>query len=178
MRKKEWIAIELTQKGEDEQNIVKVESALTGILGADVEIFIPIHYSSNNIYKKKIYLLKGYYFVVNRYSSTDYLKLKNSPYFEGPVIDQAQERLSIIDNKEIQRMKRQLKKLCKGEEVREEDKVLITDGTFRGMQGIVINIESAKQATVKVTTLESFTPMVTLPILSLEVLHDKEETAN
>lgn len=172
--KKGWVALELTTRGE-EQNIQIVKDAILHTLSKDAEVFIPIHYATSNQYKNKIVLLNGYFFIRDDYSVAEFLKLRISYYFEGPVIDFSTKEIHIIDDKEIRKMKRNLKKLTKRNHVYEGGDVVIIDGKFVGLNGIVISLDdNKKHATVKITSLRSMSPLVTLPVLSIEAINEQE----
>jgi len=168
-----WVALELTRQGE-----LKVEdSTLARTLRQDLDldynhpIFIP-----SITYKKgkrgvTIHLMEGYAFVAAGLPDYCYFALEQKPYVEQ-VISVAASRgrtrnVSVIPDRQVQKLRRQLHDKI-ASDIRVGERVCITEGQYRRLEGEVTGIEDM-DAHVFIK-LRSLQVIATVPRVFLESL--------
>lgn len=172
---KEWLALELTPRGESEDPDVVRKSLTTAVKG--VEVFIPAAITKVEGDKAIHFLMEGYVFIqLDRGRPLgDYFKLENTRYVQTLLIKSGSgdrsKRLSTIADSEIVRMKSQIRKLV-DQGIGVGDLVTITSGPYKHITATVLeDIPEADvvQVLIKLRSQES---IVTLP-RSFLVVHER-----
>jgi len=144
-----WITIQLTERGEivlsDEPKLL--EKIIKKFIKS--EYFFPVYYNKSKSYENRIYLFKGYIFIkYNKNESRMYTKFSNSAYFIGPLL--VSKRLYLTPDLEIQKLKKELKKLTQPK-IKNGDKVRVIDGKYKNLIAEVTEFyPSTKEADLKV----------------------------
>lgn len=168
-----WVAIELTPHGETKVEEGLIESALRRDLGVDDDfpVFIPAVTFRRRERVVTVHLLEGYAFVASGLPETTYYDLERQPYV-GQVLStnpgpHRMRRLSVVSNDRVREMQAQLRRMVAAE-IEIGARVMITDGTYRQLDGVVTGLE-AENAFVKIE-LRSLKAVVTVPRLFLETI--------
>jgi transcription antitermination factor NusG len=174
----DWVALELTQRGETERDINSLRELVLKSLGKpSAEIFIPIHYETEEFFDRNIVLLNGYFFIRHD-PSLPYYKLKDSKFFEGVVADPQTQEVQIVPDTQIQKLKSQFDKIVEdASRVKVGDTVKILDGLYKNLVGKVTKvIKKDNMCIIKVTSLKSRNITVSASFLSVAVVEDDESS--
>lgn len=167
------MAIELTPQGEARVEEGIIEGMFRRDLGVDEDfpVFIPAVTFRRRGRVITTHLLEGYAFVASGLPETTYFDLERLPYVSqvlssnpGP---HRLRRLSVVPNDRIEEMRSKLRKMLAAE-IEVGAHVLITDGTYRQLDGVVTGLDD-ENAFVKID-LRSLKAVVTVPRLFLETL--------
>lgn len=173
-----WVALELTQRGEAERDINSLRELVLKSLGKNgVELFIPIHYETEEFFDRNIVLLNGYFFIRHDPNHA-YYKLKDSKFFEGVVADPKTQEVQIVPDSQVQKLKDQFNKIVEdASKVKIGDTVRILDGLYKNLIGKVTKvIKKDNMCIIKVTSLKSRNITVSASFLSVAVVEDDESS--
>lgn len=169
-----WVVLELTRSGEQ-----KVEDGtLAGILRAQLRVdsnfpvFIPVTTYVDTGSRVSMYLLEGYAFIASGLSESAYINLeRNSPYIRTVLTTKTGSirALSVIPDSYIQEMRHKLSKQV-ASTVAEGNRVEVTDGMFRHLDGEVILV-AGEDAHVRVT-MRSLDLIAKVPRIFLTPVRD------
>lgn len=176
----DWVALELTQRGEAERDINMLRELVIKSLSLskhNLELFIPIHYENEEFFDRNIVLLNGYFFIRHD-PNIPYYKLKDSKFFEGVVCDPATQEVQMVPDAQIQKLKDQFNKIVEdASRVKVGDTVKILDGLYKNLVGKVTKvIKKDNMCIIKVTSLKSRNITVSASFLSVAVVEDDESS--
>lgn len=171
---KKWVTLQLTERGEailedDPGSILKVVKKFIS-----AECFIPVYYNKSKSYENRIFLFKGYIFVVyNPEEAKNYFKLVGTQYFVGPLM--TGKVFHLTNNSEIKKLKLKLSKITKPN-ITVGDKVIVKDGKYKHMSAIVSEYYSKdKEAdlTIELKCMNIIVPRV--PVVCLQKISEIEK---
>ena len=166
-----WVAIELTHAGELQVVEGTLETSLRNDLrvGDDHPIFIPVTLFRRDGRVVPVHLMEGYAFVGSGLDEVDYYALENQIYVQQVMSTftgiHKLRCLSVISNAQVEAMRLRLKEMATAE-IPLHAHVMISDGTYRGLDGAVIGL-GADNAYVRIT-LRSLDVVATVPRIFLE----------
>ena len=134
-----WLTFQLSEKGEsvlDEEPKV-IEDVIRKYL-KKTEVFLPLYYSDKKSFDHKIYLYKGYVFIVYDADKKQlYTKLANTQYFSNFLT--VGKSLHLLPDSEIKSYKRKLKKMMEPT-IRVGEEVKVIDGKYKNCTATVNEI--------------------------------------
>ena len=147
----------------------KLTSSLRKLLGVDekFQIFVPYASYTKGGRTVSVRLIEGYAFVATGLSEVQYFRLERSPFVSkvfsvrGPGGIRA---LKTIPNREIEGMRESLANSLSSD-LELGAKVRITDGTYRDLEGVVVDLYDQRVA-VKV----SFRSLISLAVLPRNIV--------
>lgn len=144
-----WNIVQLSYLGEREPSseIVKV---LKKVGGKGTEVFVPAIKGPGKTFKVENFLVDGYVFVKTARDPSCLLKLEDNPLFTQVVTqtEEGERFLNQVSDRSIEDVRQRLDELRDPESIQVEDRVLITDGTYRNMVGVVKEIDEEGMATI------------------------------
>lgn len=171
---KQWVTLQLTEKGEsvlenDPTSIVKVIKKYV-----NAECFIPVHFNKSKSYENRIFLFRGYIFIVyNQEEVRSYYRLIGTQYFVGPLM--VGRTFHLTDNEEIKKLKSKLLKITKPN-IRVGDKVIVQDGKYKHMTALVTDYyqrDKEVDLTIELKCMNIIVPRV--PIVCLQKISEMEK---
>lgn len=177
----EWVAIQLTPRGEDEDPDVLIASLKRSIKTA--EIFVPASISKVGETRVIHRLVEGYVFIRRTDSDNVYFRLENTKYVDfiittmGSQNGRSVRRIAAVPDLDVEKMRRQIHVETE-QGINVGDEVQVTSGVYKGINASVIE-EIKENDSVQVhIKLRSKEAIVTLPRSYLKfVARDKEATA-
>lgn len=166
-----WIVLELTPQGEMKLEEGTLERSIRSDLGVDsaFPIFIPATTYRKNDKIITLRLMEGYVFVASGLSENIYFALEQKAYVAqvmstrtGPYKIRVP---STIPDSKITELRLQLKEMM-ATDIHLYDRVRVTDGTYKTLEGLVLGIEK-ENAHVKIN-LRSMEVIATVPLIFLE----------
>jgi len=174
---KKWVTLQLTERGEsvledDPTSILKVVKKFL-----KAECFVPVYYSKSKSYENRIFLFKGYIFIVyDPDESKNYFKLIGTQYFVGPLM--TGRIFHLTTNEEIKKLKQKLSKITKPN-LKVGDKVVVQDGKYKHMSAIISEYyQKDKEAdlTIELKCMKIIVPRVPVACLQKISEIEKKET--
>jgi len=132
-----WVVMQTSPRGEEEARLGTLAKRLNRISGIDIEnIYVPVLRSGST---KATFLIEGYIFIKSGYPSARYYEMARSPFIEK-MISQYDKRSDMISqgtvlDRDLKNMVAEAYKL--GGNYKEGDKVTISEGDFKGCDGVV-----------------------------------------
>jgi len=174
-----WVTLELSRLGEE-----KVQDGSLGDtirkemeLPHDFPIFIPASTYRKGNRNVTILLMEGYAFIATGLPDTLYYELEKKPYINQVLSSHTSpvRTLVTVSDRKIHKLRRELRQITSSELVK-GDRVRITEGTYRNLEGIIRGV-AEEDAFVEVT-LRSLEAIATIPLVFLElgVLDGPSET--
>lgn len=171
---KKWVTLQLTEKGEsvleeDPTSILKVVKKFV-----KSECFVPVYYNKSKSYENRIFLFKGYIFIIyNPEEVKNYFKLVGTQYFIGPLM--AGRVFHLTDNDEIKKLKQKLSKITKPN-IKVGDKVVVQDGKYKHMTAFVSDYytkDKEADLTIELKCMNIIVPRV--PVVCLQKISEIEK---
>lgn len=168
-----WVVMQTSHRGEEEakQGTLARRLASVSEISAD-DIYIPVLRGGSS---KATFLIEGYIFVKSGYPSSRYYEMTRTPYIEQMIsqYDQRSDMISqgTVSDSDLKGMVKEAYKL--GGNYKVGDKVTITEGDFKGCEGVVQALvrnenEAFSEALYAILiTLRSAEVIVTLDIFSV-----------
>ena len=159
----EWVVLELTPQGEDEDPEV-LRRSISRMIKGPKEIFIPASIitlgHSRSVYK----LIENYVFIKRNIPDSIFFKLENTKYIASvlTVTDKYSRRIAPVYDKNIEQMKTQLR-VETDQGIQVGDDVLIMSGAYNGITGKVIEEIPESDAVQVHISLRSKQALITLP---------------
>lgn len=172
--KKTWVILELSRLGEQKAEEGELENSLRRQLREkEIPIFVP-----SCTYKKggrtvTVHLMEGYAFVAYQLDETDYFSLESKTDVKSVMSSTSPSGIRVphtLPNREIQRMRDQLRTIIIGD-VEIGSCVKVTDGTYRGLEGRVLDLE--KDFAILRIEMRSLSVVTKIPQVFLEVEADE-----
>lgn len=162
---REWLALELTPRGESEDPDQVKKSLSHSLKGA--EVFIPVAVTKIEESKAVHFLMEGYAFVQLDRSRpiSDYFRLEGTKYVQSLLRTGSTDRHkkpAVIPDKDIVRMKAQIRKLV-DQGISVGDQVTITSGPYKNITAIVIEDIPENDMVQVLIKLRSQESLVMLP---------------
>lgn len=158
----EWVVLELTPQGEDEDPDVLRSSLLRTLRGS--EIFIPASISKVGDSRVVHKLIDNYVFVKREQPDHFYFKIEGTKYVTSvlTVPSGRNRRISAVRDTDIAKMKRQIQvETEQGIEV--DDEVEVMSGAYKGIRGRVIEEIPENDSVQVYISLRSKQTIITLP---------------
>ena len=172
--KQTWVILELTRVGEQKAEDGTLEGSLRRSLGSkDIPVFVP-----SCTYKKggrtvTVHLMEGYAFVAYLLEETVFFSLEQKNDVKSVMSSKSPSGIRVphtLPNREIQRMQEQLRTIIIGD-VEIGSCVKVTDGTYRGLEGRVMDVEQ-DHAILRIE-MRSLEVITKIPQVFLEVEADE-----
>jgi 5'-3' exonuclease/transcription antitermination factor NusG len=171
----EWVVLELSPQGEDEDPEV-LRKAIGRSVKGPKDVFVPASITTRGHTRSVYKLVENYIFVRRTQPDTTYFKLEGSKYISSilTVLDRRIRRVATVPESSIEKMRRQLHaETEQGIEV--GDEVLVMSGAYSGINGRVIeNIPESNSAQVHIK-LRSKQALLTLPRSFLKFVSKETE---
>ena len=169
--------LELTRTGEQKVEDGVLGGSLQRSLGAkDLDVFIPAATYKKGGRTVTIHLMEGYAFASYELDETKYFDLENKADVKRVMSSKSPSGIRVphtLPLKEIKRMRDQLRSLVVGD-LEIGSCVAVTDGTYKGLEGRVLDIEM-DYAIMKID-MRSLSVITKIPQVFLEV--EAEEKCN
>tara|TARA_B100000809_G_scaffold261335_1_gene310014 strand:+ start:27 stop:575 length:549 start_codon:yes stop_codon:yes gene_type:complete len=169
-----WVILELSRLGEQKaEDGSLVESLLRHLRVEDLEVFVPAATYKKGGRTVTIHLMEGYAFVASGLEETTYFGLEHKPDVKSVMSSTSPSGIRVphtLPQKEIQRMQDQLRTLIIGD-VEIGHCVSITDGTYQGLEGRVLDLE--KDYAILKIEMRSLAVITKIPQVFLEVEADE-----
>jgi len=168
------VILELTRTGEQKAEDGDLEKSLRRALRSELlDIFIP-----SCTYKKggrtvTVHLMEGYAFVSYEMEETVYFGLEQKADVKNVMSSKSPSGIRVphtLPNSEIQRMRDQLRSIILGD-VEIGACVAVTDGTYKGLEGQVLDLE--KDFAILRIEMRSLSVVTKIPQVFLEVEADE-----
>jgi transcription antitermination factor NusG len=175
-----WVALELTQRGEAEKDVQILVDLIKRSLGdPNLEIFVPIYYENEEFFEKNVSLFSGYFFIRHA-KGLPYHKLKETKYFEGVVCNPMTNEAEIIPNSQIDSLKDKFENLIEqASQIKVGQTVRLLDGLYKNLTGKVTRvIKKEKMCIIKITSLKSRNITISAPFMSVLVEEDMEDNSD
>jgi len=175
-----WVALELTQRGETEKDVQILVDLIKRSLGdPNLEIFVPIYYENEEFFEKNVSLFSGYFFIRHA-KGLPYHKLKETKYFEGVVCNPMTNEPEIIPNSQIDSLKEKFENLIQqASQIKVGQTVRLLDGLYKNLTGKVTRvIKKEKMCIIKITSLKSRNITISAPFMSVLVEEDMEDNSD
>jgi transcription antitermination factor NusG len=176
-----WVVLELSHQGE-KRTPREITEILRHHLGSDTEVFIPAATFTRGQTQVTIYALEGYVFVQAGLPSANYYDLEENLHFRRVLSKEEPlgRFLYYVGPETVDELRAKLQAQT-ARNVTEGTKVQITEGTYSGLIGKVLDTFEDESATVHVTDLKSMEVIVRLPYQFLElhvydILGDSDDT--
>lgn len=169
----EWIVLELTPQGEEEDPDILKSSLSRSLKGS--EIFIPASVSIVGESRVVHKLIDNYVFVRRTQPDVYYLKVENTKYVTSVLTFKSGKirKISTVMDADIEKMKRQIHvETEQGIEV--DDEVEVMSGAYRGIRGRVIEEIKESDSVQVYISLRSKQSLVTLPRSFLRFVASEE----
>ena len=166
-----WIAVELTRFGETKVEDGTIATLLCRDLKTDPDfpVFVPALTFSKNGKNVTLQLMEGYVFVGSGLNDIRYYRLEDLPYvakvMSGPVSPHGMRTLSVIPNRNIEQMRKQLREMV-ASDIEVGDFVCVTNGPYRSLEGDVLGLDG-DNAFVRIR-LRSLRVIATVPRIFLD----------
>jgi len=168
------VILELSRSGEQKSEDGSLAHAIRRQLRSeDVEVFVPAATYKKGGRTVTIHLMEGYAFVSAGLNETEYFSLEHKPDVKSVMSSASPSGIRVphtLPQHEIQRMQDQLRTLIIGD-VAIGACVSITDGTYRGLEGRVLDLE--KDYAILKIEMRSLAVITKIPQVFLEVEADE-----
>ncbi len=171
--RKTWVILELTRQGEQRVTDGSFERVIRKAMNLDPDhgVFIP-----SMTYKKAgrtvtLHLMEGYAFVESGLSETLYFKIEGHNDVKGVMSSKSPSGMRIVHtlpNNEVEKMRKKLRLMIMGD-ISCGSTVNISDGPYRGMDGLVLDLEE-DYAILKIE-MRSLAIVTKIPQVFLDVVN-------
>lgn len=137
----EWVVLELTPQGEDEDPEILTAAIRRAVKGADV--FVPASVSIVGESRIVHRLIDNYVFVRRTLADTDYLKLEETRYissiltFRRSVKGHSLRHIAAVSSKDVDKMRKQIA-IETEQAIEVGDEVQVMSGPYKGINGQII----------------------------------------
>ena len=170
-----WVILELSRLGEQKTEDGSLADSLRRQLKSnkDIDIFVPAATYKKGGRTVTIHLMEGYAFVTTGLDEVDYFKLEQKPDVKAVMSSTSPSGIRVphtLPAREIKRMQEQLRQLIIGD-VEIGACVSIGDGTYKGLEGRVLDLE--KDYAILKIEMRSLSVITKIPQVFLEVEADE-----
>lgn len=170
--KKRWAVLELTAIGTHKVESGEILPILEKMF-PDCEVFVPHAIFQSGARQVSVALMEGYCFVTSGMPEVFYFRSEKSPYIQSVMSvedDRGIRVLSTVEDDHITSLKERLGEYISST-IEPGMSVRCVDGTFRGLEGEVLQILPDNRASVLIT-LRSASMIVSVPKTALEKIGD------
>lgn len=167
-----WVALELTKHGEGKIEEGTLAASIRKCLdvGDDFPVFIPATTYTRGNKRITVHLMEGYAFVGTGLEDFQYFALERQPFIHQVMSTRSgshrMRALYVVPPSHVATLQGQLRQMVVSD-VATGTRVLVVDGTYRGLDGVVEGVEG-EFAFVDIT-LRSLKVIATIPQIFLEV---------
>lgn len=165
-----WVIVELTSTGEKEENIQSIiQSAHKLLKKPDLAVFVPAISQTVRDDSQTMFYMNGYVFI-EYMLGVNYLRLRETTYFRDVLCssyNNNEPQYSLLDDSELDSIRRGMDDLKVGE-YKEGDAVLVKEGCYRNLPGVVSLVYEDKQNIQVAVNLLSKRMLIDFPVTYVE----------
>jgi transcription antitermination factor NusG len=165
-----WVIVELTSTGEKEDNIQSIiQSAHKLLKKSEVEVFVPAISQTVRDDSQTMFYMSGYVFI-EYIPGVNYLRLRETTYFRDVLCNSFDEngpQYSLLDDSELDPIRKGMDNLKVGE-YKEGDAVIVKEGCYRNLPGVVSLVYEDKQNIQVAVNLLSKKMLIDFPVTYVE----------